>query len=105
VTRSVLAFLRRHPDQWFSTSDLVRALCDAAKVSPDDYGAEQLRRLVRRRLRTMAAKKVLERHTDRPGKSEQRWRLYRQSDARLVGGADATALETISTIPNSPSRL
>lgn len=78
VGRSVLSFLRRHPDQWFSTGELVAVLCEAGRVSQVDYDAESLRRLLRSRLRAMAVQKILERHDERPSNSEQRWRLYRQ---------------------------
>lgn len=84
VTRSVLALLRLHPDQWFSTGDLVSALCVAKNVSQTDYDAEFLRRLLRRRLRAMAAMKILERPEERMGNSEQRWRLSRQHTGRSV---------------------
>lgn len=84
ITRSVLAFLRSHPDQWFSTGELVSALCAAERVSQTDYDAEFLRRLLRRRLRAMAANKVLERPEERTGNSEQRWRLSRQRTRRSV---------------------
>lgn len=106
VTRSVLALLRSHPDQWFSTGELVGALCAAEKVSQADYDAEFLRRLLRRRLRAMVAMKVLERPEERTGNSEQRWRLSRQFAGRSVQKeAEASSRRSTEAIPNSPLRL
>lgn len=92
VSRSVLSFLHAHPEHWFSTSELMDVLCGAAKIFRTDYDPDFLRRLLRRRLRAMAARKILERHGERISNTEQRWRLSRQHTGRSVQrAADASS--------------
>lgn len=103
LTRALLSNFRANPGKWFSTGELVTVVCASNNLVEDNYDPGRMRRLVRKRLRALAARQIVARPSNWiRGEQEQKWRLH--GDAGICGKADEANLSCQQTTKVQLSR-